>query len=599
MKVTYQRAPQLAVQHLDKSVWGEVNRLHIRKALSEFAHEEIIIPQLQYHAEGWGHYELNTPDNQFTYRFRAKVLAMNHWFIDTFSILKLKGDEHLALDSLRFVAEFNQVMGISQDDLPVYMEEISSTLNGAAYTFFHGKPSSHDLLQADYQQIEGSMAGHPRFIANNGRIGFDNFDYSVYAPESAAPFSLLWLAGHKDSAVYTGITSLNYANVIEQELGTENVSRFNTLLQDGGFNTEDYFFFPIHPWQWYNKLANVFAADIATGKLICLGYSDDKYLPQQSIRTFYNVSSPEKFYVKTSVSILNMGYIRGLSPYFMQTNPGINEWIFNLIQNEEYLESTGFCILREVASVSYAHQYFEKALKKDSHYKKMLACLWRESPASKLKENQQLMTMAALLHVDNYGTAFLPQLIAASGLCTAEWLRHYLQCYMAPLIHCFYKWDMVFMPHGENLILVLENHIPVRAIMKDIGEEVSLLNTNIEVPEVARRLMVNVSPENKTLPLFTQLFDGIFRFISAILVEHNGFDENEFWKAVADCILKYQKEHPEYNELYEQFSLFVPQINPDALNRLQLQNNKQLRNRANPFDGLPCVWMDNPIAKWG
>lgn len=600
MKLPYPLSPQDAVSHLSPTRWEKVNRQLLRKILAEFAHERIINPQLQTEIDGWGQYILPVPSNeQLSYRFSAKILSLNHWHIEPYSIEKFDGDSSLPLDSLRFIVEFNQEMGISQDMLPVYMEEVCSTLSGSAYTSHHGKVSAADLVGADYQQIEGSMTGHPRFIANNGRVGFDALDYKQFAPEAASPFSLLWLAGNKQHAVYTGIPDLSHQQVLQQELGEELTRRFNRVLTGLGLTPHDYFFFPVHPWQWFNKLANIFAPDIAANKLVCLGYSEDLYLPQQSIRTFYNVSKPEKFYAKTSLSILNMGYIRGLSPYFMRTNPGINEWIYGLTSTDEYLEKTGFCILREVASVSYAHHYFEAALTVDSPYKKMLACLWRESPASKLKEGQQLMTMAALLHVDNDGEAYLPKLIKASGLSISAWLDHYLQCYLSPLVHCFYKWDMVFMPHGENLILVLENHIPVRAIMKDIGEEVSLLNTLLPVPEVAQRLKVNVTEENKTLPLFTQLFDSIFRFVAAILVEHADFPEDNFWQAVAQCILDYQTAHPSYEAAYAKYDLFADSFHSDALNRMQLHNNKQLRNRNDPYNGRTNVGiLKNPISKF-
>ncbi|WP_198511788.1 IucA/IucC family C-terminal-domain containing protein, partial [Bacillus subtilis] len=36
----------------------------------------------------------------------------------------------------------------------------------------------------------------------------------------------------------------------------------------------------------------------------------------------------------------------------------------------------------------------------------------------------------------------------------------YLTCYLSPLLHCFYQHDLVFMPHGENLIMLLENNVP-------------------------------------------------------------------------------------------------------------------------------------------
>lgn len=597
MNIQTQVSPTQASAHLEKPVWEKVNRLHLRKIIAEFSHEHIIVPQLALEENGWGHYMIRHQTQEVTYNFRAKILALNHWYIDSASIEKFLAGKSAPLDALSFIIEFKDELGIPDESLPVYLEEVCSTLSGSSYMNFYGKPGAKELLQAGYQQTESTMTGHPRFIANNGRIGFDAGDYKAYAPETAAPFSLVWLAGHKSAAVFTAVSSLEYEQVLLQELGEENLQRFNQVLETKKLNPGDYFFIPVHPWQWFNKLSNIFSADIATQQLVCLGYSDDQYLPQQSIRTFFNVSHPKKFYVKTALSVLNMGYVRGLSPAFMKTNPPINEWIYNLVENDSYLQKKRFFILREIASVSFVHRYYESALSTDSQYKKMLACLWRESPVSRITKDQRLITMAALLHVDNEGNAYLPELIRASGLTASNWLTEYFSCYLSPLLHCFYQWDMVFMPHGENLIMVLENHIPVRAVMKDIGEEVSLLNTRHPIPEAAARLAVTVPEAAKTLPLFTQIFDSIFRFISAILVEHAGFSEKKFWKLVGDCILDYQQEHPEFNDAYVKYDLFVSEFSPDALNRLQLHNNRQLRNRANPFKDLPYIGnMTNPAA---
>jgi siderophore synthetase component len=34
--------------------------------------------------------------------------------------------------------------------------------------------------------------------------------------------------------------------------------------------------------------------------------------------------------------------------------------------------------------------------------------------------------------------------------------------------------DLAFILHGENLLMVLEDHVPVRMFLKDIGEEVAV-----------------------------------------------------------------------------------------------------------------------------
>jgi len=561
----------------------KVTRLFISKIISELAHEGILQPE-----PASGAYTLRSGTHHTAYRFSAKVYGLNHWQVDPDSIEKTTGG---TLEAISFITELNDQIGIAPAALPDYMEEVAGTLYSSAY--HHTQPGK-DLTYADYQQTEKAMMGHPRFITNNGRVGFDVGDFNQYAPEAAQPLSLIWLAGHKSRAEFTGIESLSYQQLIKQELSKEDLALFNHVLTNKGLDPEQYYFIPVHPWQWYNKLTNLFIADIATNLLVCLGYSTDKYQPQQSIRTFFNTTHPEKSYVKTALGILNMGYVRILSPYFMRTTPAINEWVHAVTEKDTYLQQNGFCVLREIAAIGFTNQHFEDALQEDSPYKKMLASLWRESPVSRLHAGQRLITMAALLHTDPDGKALLPQLISTSGIPAAEWVRQYLDRYMKPLLHCFYQYDMVFMPHGENIVLVLENNVPVRVIMKDIGEEVTLMNMDIVLPEKAKRIQVAVPEAFRLRPIFTQLFDGIFRFIAAILEEQAGF--NDFWKQVADCILEYQQQFPELSGKFEQYDLFTPVIAPDALNRMQILNSRKLRNRANPFDVPGITAVKNPIA---
>jgi siderophore synthetase component len=110
--------------------------------------------------------------------------------------------------------------------------------------------------------------------------------------------------------------------------------------------------------------------------------------------------------------------------------------------------------------------------------------------------------------------------------------------------------------------------------------------------------VVAVPDELRTRPLFTQLFDGIFRFIAAILVEHSDYPQQSFWQQVADCIIAYQQQHPHLEEKFKKYDLFVDTIAPDALNRMQILDNKKLRNRDNPFDVPTTGEMINPVAKF-
>ncbi|MEO8533882.1 MAG: IucA/IucC family siderophore biosynthesis protein [Flavobacterium sp.] len=586
--------PTKSIAHITKKNWDKANALLLKKTLSEFAHELLIIPILK----SGKTYGVFSPDKTFEYTFEASILALNHWSVSLESIQKKTANgEEVPLRLLEFLIEFKDVLGIDEKLLPTYLEEITSTLYSTAYKIDNENYSSEQLVGQEYQVIEHAMTeGHPCFVANSGKNGFNIDDFAQFSPEANAPIQLLWLAGHRSRATFSGIETLDYKKVLTQELPLTTITSFEKVLESKGFNSGDYYFFPVHPWQWVNKLALIFAPDIAEGHLVCLGYGDDNYSAQQSIRTFFNTSSPDKFYVKTALSVINMGFMRGLSPYYMESTPAITEWVADVVENDIYLQQKGFTLLGEVATIGYRNFLYEP-LGISLPHNKMLAALWRESPIPKLSKGQQIMTMAALLHVDQSGISFASELIKASGISAKSWIKSYLNAYLLPLLHCFYEHEMVFMPHGENLILVFENHIPVKAIMKDITEEVMVFNVKTELPEKAKRIQMEMNEPLKILCLFNDVFQFYFRFLSAILSETQTLSESDFWEEVADCVHEYQETHPHLKEQFKKYNLFVPEFDSCCLNRLQLRNNKQMLDLASPIESLQFVGkLKNPIA---
>lgn len=590
--------PQLVTSHLQPEIWEKVNRIQLRKMLCEYSHELLLSPKLQNTDGVWGLYSLSTQDGITEYQFRAQILALDHWHIDTVSITKTVNENPESLDAIAFLLEFTEELGFTELNLPTYLEEVISCLYGSAYMYTNSKLSAKDLTEASYADVEHAMtAGHPCFVANSARIGFDAVDYQNYSPEAATPLSLVWVAGHKNYTEFTSIPPLSYQQVMDQELDADLKASFDSILTEKGLQPEDYIFFPIHPWQWHNKLIYLFAPDIAASKLVCLGDSKDLYMPQQSVRTFFNVSNVKRFYVKSALSILNMGFMRGLSPYFMRTNPPISEWVANLVENDPYLQKKGFTTLKEIATVGYTNAYIEEAIKVDSPYKKMLSTLWRESPMDKIANGERLMTMAALLHIDTNGNSLLAELIKSSPLDAKGWIQSYLQSYLSPLLHCFYYHDMRFMPHGENLILVFRDNVPVRAIMKDIGEEVAIVNQEKELPETIKRIIINVPEDLKILSIFTQIFDSFFRYLNHVLVEHVNLPEEDFWSLVAECVTEYQSEYPELEDKFRKYDLFDSEIIKTCSNRLQMQNSTKMLDATNPFKNQQFAGtLKNPLS---
>lgn len=583
----------------DAARWEMVNRALVRKALAEFAHERILEPIRVGDAGGdWSLYDLAAPGGEVRYRFCARHLPLDHWDVDPGSIARQLRGVPQAVDAAAFVVEFAETLGIAPQNLPVYVEEVAATAAARARKYQADPTASEQLAGADFQAIETAMTeGHPAFIANSGRIGFDAQDMRRFAPEAAEPLQLVWLAAHRSRAHFAGSRNLDYDRLMEEELDLTLRQAFERRLAEQGLAPADYLLMPVHPWQWVNKLSHLYAGELAARRLVDLGPGDDLYLAQQSIRTLFNVSHPHKRYVKTALSVLNMGFTRGLSPAYACSNPAVSEWVGDLVAADRYLQGQGFHVLREVAGVGYRHPLYGEEPLRRGHLGKTLAALWRESPVRLLGSRQRLMSMAALLHVDASGRALVPALIRRSGLPVDAWLARYFEVYLAPLLHCYYAYGLVFMPHGENLILVLENDVPVRALMKDIGEEVGVLNGTTPLPARIARVAVRMPEDKETLSIFTDVFDCFFRYLSALLYEQMDYPPARFWAQVADCVTAYQQAHPQLAARFAARDLFAERFALSCLNRLQLKNNQQLIDLADPFEALAFAGeLDNPIA---
>ncbi|MFF3318056.1 IucA/IucC family protein [Streptomyces sp. NPDC003035] len=585
------------VAHLTPARWADANRALIRKGLAEFAHERLLNPQ----ELGESRYRVLSDDGATEYRFTADRFALDHWQIYPESISCHRGEEQLPLDALRFITELRGSLGLSDEILPVYLEEISSTLAGTAYKSTKPQVTSAELARADFQAIETGMTeGHPCFVANNGRLGFGVDEYRAYAPEAASEIHLIWLAARRDRTTFTAGAGIDYETFIRAELGDKAVDGFAATLAERGLDLADYLLMPAHPWQWWNKLSVTFAAEVAQERLVYLGEGEDAYLAQQSIRTFFNASDPSKHYVKTALSVINMGFMRGLSAAYMEATPAINDWLARLIESDSVFAAARFSIIRERAAVGYRHLEYEAATDRYSPYRKMLAALWRESPVPSLAKGERLATMASLLHVDHAGASFAGALIKDSGLAPTEWLRGYLDAYLLPLLHSFYAYDLVYMPHGENVILVLDERGAVaRAIFKDIAEEICVMDAAAVLPPAVERVRAEVPEDMKLLSIFTDVFDCFFRFLAATLAAEGVLDEDDFWRTVAECVRGYQESKPELAEKFERYDMFAETFALSALNRLQLRNNKQMVDLADPSAALQLVGdLVNPIARF-
>lgn len=564
------------LQHsLHSENWNSINQALLGKILAEFMYEELIEPQVSKKlAENKAVYKL-TLKSDIHYQFIAKSNLFNsyHVFPETIQRQEKDLDWQPGNRVLQFLLELHETISMNPVTTAYLLREMSNTLLADAHIYAQKKRNKTNILELNYSQIEGEMEGHPWIIFNKGRIGFNYQDYLNYAPEQKQPISFLWIAARHDQAKFNAVSQLSYEKLLEEELGFEKTKEFKFILESQGLCAENYYFFPVHPWQWQNNLVTLFAEEIATQAIVPLTRVGDCYLPQQSIRTFLNISYPQKRNIKLPISILNTSTYRGLPGTVLA--PYMTEWLKNICQNDPFLtQECRLILLGEVAGIQYFHPYYMNLEGVPYQFREMLGCLWRESIFSFLEADEKPLTLAALLHQDYQGKPFVFQLVEQSGLTLSQWLERLFKAVLPPLLHYLYRYGTVFSPHGENVILVLQNSVPVRVALKDFLDDVNIscqpLPELETFPKEIKLFFPGEKDEKLCQYIFTGLFICHFRYLSDLLEVECGYSQWDFWQKVQQEILNYHDQFPELKSRFKQFNLLAHSFPKLCLNRTRL-----------------------------
>lgn len=555
----------------DAAAWQRAARRLLAKMLAEFAYEEVITPEPD-PACGPDAYRLRLSDT-LTYRFHARRGAYGSWQVDPASI-RPSGDP------LHFLSHAHDaVLGLDGDTTGHLMREILTTLR-ADLRLDAAAPPVADLADLDYAEVEGHQTGHPWLVANKGRIGFSDADAARWAPEARRQHRLPWIAVHNSLARYRGVATLATPDLLyADELPPATLDAFHHAIADRGRNPADHLLLPVHPWQWENVVLPLFAPSIADGSIMHLGTDNDLRLPQQSIRTFLNASHPQRRTVKLPLSVLNTLVWRGLPTERTLAAPAVTAWVDGLRAGDSFLrDETRVILLGEVASVTVAHPQFDRLPTVPYQYRELLGCIWREPLGPYLEPGERARTLAALLYTDPDGRAFAAELVARSGLAPDAWLRHLFAALLPPLLHFLYRYGTVFSPHGENAIVVFDDHdIPVRLAVKDFVDDVNVsaepLPEHATMPGDVRSVLLTEEPAFLTQFIHSGLFVGVLRFLAPLCEEQLGVPEAEFWQLVRAEILRHHERFPELKERFATFDLLTERIDRLCLNRNRLHTN--------------------------
>ena len=553
---------------LSPETWEAVGRRLLAKMLAEFSYEELITPRPT--EDGYFHLGLS---GGVEYRFEADERLFDWSSVHPDSIARRDaGDWELAADPVRFLLDAQETIGISDMTAGHLVREYRNTMLADAHIRAK-EGDGRDLTSLDYAELEGEMTGHPWITYNKGRLGFGYDDYLDYAPERKRPVTLSWLAVARERATFSAVTDLDHESLVRDELG-ERYGEFRAKLESKGLDPDDYYFLPVHEWQWENSIVQLFADEIASNAIVPLGDGPDEYLPQQSIRTFVNVDELERYHVKLPLRILNTLVYRGLPGERTEVAPLVTEYIKGIHENDEFLcEECDLILPGEIAGLNYDHPDFSQLDGSAYQYDELLGCVWRESIYSFLDDDEQAITLSALMHVED-GTPYLESLVEESGLPMAEWLDELFDTVLPPLLHYLYRYGTVFSPHGQNTMLVLKDGRPHRLAVKDFVDDVNVSDQPLpeleSLPDELSAVLRTEPPEGLCQFIFSGLFVCVFRYVADVLATHSEYSEEQFWSGVRDAIEAYQVAFPEMADRFELFDLFRPEFTKLCLNRNRL-----------------------------
>lgn len=554
-------------------LWEKANRNLIAKSIAELSYEGILFPQGLTDKSDYGQYELSLKSGA-RYSFKAWQTLWDFLRICPESLKRTSPASSEELSAGQFYIDAQTELEMSDLNLAPFLEEMHSTLMADVDLLEKTQSlSSEEISSWSGDKVQSILNGHPKILLNKGRLGWGFFDRNTYSPESGKKFSLIWLATAKNKTLVGLSKNLNLHDLYQQSLSEDELMQFKTSITKNGKDFSDYYFMPVHPWQWDRVIQLHYAGDIQNKNIIYLGKSKTQYTPQISLRTLSHTSSACYCDIKLSLSILNTSAIRGISSRHIISAPHIAESLNRLCQSDAFLQSSNTHILAEKAGMSFEHPLFKQIQNAPYRYHETLGVIWRESVASKLKPGEMGILTGSLFHQDQNGNSLIGAYIKKSGLNIEQWLELYFEKVVLPLYHLQLKCGIGLVAHGQNIVLRLKNFKPHGLLLKDFQGDLRLskkLNMKFSEVDILSKHLEQLPAEYLIHDLITGHFVTVLRFISATLSESDSFAEQRFYALLAKQIQIYLDQHHR-DELPEYADLLQKKLHRVLVNKVRFQ----------------------------
>ena len=560
-------------------VWTDINNELNAKIVSELHYEEVIFPD-QINANNWV-WELG----DITWKFKAKQHIWHNIIIEPTSMTR-NGIANIASAALvKDIAKAIQLDGIILGNL---IEEIQQTLYADLIAHQHrGSYNLTQLTKLSGIALQAILKGHPKAIANKGRLGWGVNELASYAPEAAQSFQLHYLAISKELTeigieapfISADLNQLNaqdtQALLLAQLMSTADKNQLLDKLKQQHIAVSKYWIIPVHPWQFSQFIVPQFTALFAEKQIIDLGVSGDIYQAQQSIRTLSNLTSPTKNDIKLPITILNTSCYRGIPGKYITSGALLSKTIAQLCQQDSFLTQSNLHVLQEWAGIHVPQPIQADVFNTPYRYNEMLGVIFRQSPEALLQPGQQDKLAAALMQTDNQGHSLIAAYIKDSQLDIETWLTKLFDCTVIPLYHLMCQYGIALVSHGQNLTIIFEDNAPTGLAIKDFHGDLRLVDQEFEelsiFPPHIKQALTRLPANYLLHDLYTGHFVTVLRFVSPYLQTEMGYSETDFYQLLSARIRHYQGQFPHLKSRFEHFDLLAPTMEKICINRVRFK----------------------------
>ncbi|WP_166704550.1 IucA/IucC family protein [Bacillus albus] len=555
-----------------------VRRRVLRQLVESLIYEGIITPvrieskeQILFLIQG-----LNEDDKSVTYEcYGRERMTFGRISIDSL-IVRVQEEKQEIQSVSQFLEEVFRVVNVEQTKLDSFIHELEQTIFKDTIAQYE-RYNKVKYTQKSYDDFESHLVdGHPYHPSYKARIGFQYRDNFQYGYEFMRPIKLIWIAAHKKYATVGYKNEVIYDNILKSEVDEPTLELYMERIHSAGCDPKQYVFIPVHPWQWENFIIPNYADHIQDKNIIYVGKSADNYCAQQSMRTLRNITNPKRPYVKLSLNILNTSTLRTLKPYSVASAPAISNWLSDIVSRDSYLrDESRVILLKEFSSVTYDEN-------KKATYGS-LGCIWRESIHNYLDEQEDAVPFNGLYAKEKNGTPVIDTWLNKYGI--ESWLRLLIQKAIIPVIHLVVEHGIALESHGQNMILVHKEGLPVRIALKDFHEGLEFYRPFLKemnnCPDFTKMhkaytngKMNDFFEMDRIECLQEMVLDALFLFnvgeLAFVLADEYEWKEESFWMIVFEEIENHFRKYPHLKDRFESIQLYTPTFYAEQLTKRRL-----------------------------